>query len=221
MATVVERLKAQVALRIMLAVLGVVLVLTIGLAIWQYPEPYEFFGEHISNLGGIESDTNLNNYNSSLIMTIGFGVFAAISFSMSIIYFVSKRIKFNITKGVLTLAIAGGTAGVAVPLDHPTLDLWHYVGAALFILGFAAYNFVCQARRYYRKHTFFPEKKSFNFWIDFIFVWIVFAAFVMYMVVFLLIHFTSYNNMLSGPIAQKIVLIVDLIAVIIFDIRDM
>ncbi len=217
----VERLKVQIALRILLALLGVVLVLTIGLAIWQYPEPYEFFGEHISNLGGIQSETLLNNYYSSMIMIIGFGVLAGISFTMAIIYFASKRIKFNITKGVLALAIAGGTAGVAVPLDHPTLDQWHYVGAALFILGFAAYNFVCQARRYYKKHTLIPEKLGFNFWIDFIFVWIVLAAFVMYMVVFLLIHFTTYSNILSGPIAQKIVLIVDLIAVVIFDINDM
>jgi len=217
----VETLKVQKALRILLWGVGVVLVLTIGLAIWQYPEPYEFFGEHVSNLGGIQSETLLNNYNSSMIMIIGFGFFAAISFAMAIIYFVSKRIKFNITKGVLTLAIAGGAAGVAVPRDHSTLYQWHYVGAALFILGFAAYNFVCQARRYYRKHGFIPEKKNFNFWIDFIFVWIVLAAFVMYMVVFLLMHFTSYTNILSGPIAQKIVLIVDLIAVIIFDTNDM
>ena len=216
-----ERLKIQIALRVLLAVLGVVLVLTIGLAIWQYPVQYEFFGEHVSDLGRTQTITLQDNFNSSLIVIIGFSLFAAISFAMAIIYFASKNLKFNITKGVLTLAIAGGAAGVAVPVDHSTLSQWHYVGAALFILGFAAYNFVCQARRYYRKHGFIPEKKNFNFWIDFIFVWIVLAAFVMYMVVFLLIHFTTYTNMLSGPIAQKIVLIVDLIAVIIFDINDM
>ena len=222
MEKIVEKIKTQKILIILLSGIGIILIVTIGLAMWQYPETYELFNEHISNLGGIVSEEGHANFNSSLIMIIGFSICAAIALSMSIIYFLSKKLTYKIPKGVLALALSVGAAGIAVPLDHTTLRQFHYIGAALFILGFGTYNFVCQARRYFRKHgSWFKPKKKFSFWFDFVFSWIVLAAVVMYLVVFLLMHFTTYTNMLSGPLAQKIVLFVDLFAIIIFDRKDM
>ncbi len=213
-------LKIQIFLRVLLYILGVVLIVTIALAWWKYPETYEFFQENVSNLGGNLSNLGFDNSASSLIMIIGCSIIAAITFVISIIYFAYRRLRFNYAKAVLCLALAVGAAGLAVPLDHSTLNEFHYIGATLFLITFGAFNFVSQGLRYYRKHKFFPEKKSFDFWIDFIFIWIVCFAFIFYFVVFLLEHYAPIP-LIPAPPVQKAVLIVDLIAIALFNINDM
>jgi len=213
-------LKIQIFLRVLLYILGIIIIVTIALAWWKYPETYEFFQENVSNLGGNLSDQGYDNSTSSLIMMIGFSVIAAIIFAISIIYFVTRRLRFNYVKAILCLALAAGAAGIAVPLDHATLNEFHYIGAALFMIIFGAFNFVSQGLRYYRKHKFFPEKKNVDFWIDFVFIWIVFFAFVFYFVIFLLEYYTP-TPLIPSPPVQKAVLIVDLIAIALFNINDM
>lgn len=213
-------LKIQVFLRVLLYFLGVIIIITIALAWWKYPETYEFFQENVSNLGGNLSNLGYDNSTSSLIMMIGFGIIAAITFAISIIYVVSRRLRFNYIKAVLCLALAAGAAGLAVPWDHATLNMFHYIGAALFIITFGAFNFVSQGLRYYRKHKFIPERKNVDFWIDFVFIWIVLIAFVFYFVVFLLEHYVT-TPLIPAPPVQKAVLIVDLIAIALFNINDM
>ncbi|MHA1829089.1 MAG: hypothetical protein ACTSX6_10645 [Candidatus Heimdallarchaeaceae archaeon] len=216
-----EPLKIQKILRFLLYLFGAVIFFTIAAAWWRYPETYEFFKEAVSNLGGIQSETGFDNSISSLIMTIGFGIGGLVALAISIIYFVKKDLQFNIGKGILSLAIAAGAACVGMPLDHPQLHQVHYVGAAIFLLAFASFNFLSQLGRYYRKHGFFPEEKSFDFWLDFIIAWIALGAVVLFLIIFLLDHYLSTTLAISVPLAQKIVLIINFIAILIFNTNDM
>ena len=53
--------KIQTVLRLLVWSISIVLILTIGLAWWQYPEDYNFFQDTISTLGGTTSLSELDN----------------------------------------------------------------------------------------------------------------------------------------------------------------
>ena len=99
-----DRLKFQIILRILFWFMALVIILTIAIAWWQYPEPYEFLQETVSALGGELSDTGLANSTSSMIMMIGFGVGGVIALAISIIYFVKFRLRYNIIKAILNVS---------------------------------------------------------------------------------------------------------------------
>ncbi len=214
-------LKKQKFIRILILIIGIVLIVTIGLAIWQYPEPYEFFKEAVSNLGGSKSDTGLNNNQSLIIMVIGFWTIAALSFVIGITYLFGRKLKHNIGKALWTLTMAVGAAGVSIPYDlFPKI---HYLGASLFVFSFGIYNFNCQVLRYTRKHRPNPNRKSFQYWLDVSVAWLLLLTILFYFVLFIIIHILNITMPVSWlciPLAQKIVLIVALFAVFILDIED-
>ena len=212
--------KRQKFIRLVAVSIGVVLIVTIILAILAYPEPYEFFNEAVSNLGGTKSETGLDNSNSMLVMVIGFWIIASLSAIIAIIYFTSPRLKHNIGKGLWTLAMAVGAVGVSIPLD--LFAKIHYFGATLFIFSFGIYNFNCQFLRYTRKHRPDPNRKSFNYWLDVIVAWLLVLSILFYFAIFFLEHFgvTMPFSWLNTPLAQKIVLIIALFAILILDPED-
>lgn len=215
-----EVTKRQKFIRFLTAVIAVVLIVTITLAILAYPEPYEFFNEAVSNLGGTLSETGLDNSNSLLIMVIGFWVIASISFIIGLIYLTSPILKHNFVKAFWTLAMAVGAVGVSIPLDlFPKI---HYFGASVFIFSFGLYNFNCQVLRYTRKHRPDPNRRSFNYWLDVIVAWLLLLSIVAYFAIFALDHFgiTMPLSWITTALAQKIVLILAIFAVLILDVKD-
>jgi len=145
-------LRIQIIIKNILIIMAYTLILTLFLAIFWYPERYLAFQEHISNLGGIVSYTSsLPNTTSMYIMIVGFGICGALALSVSILYFTNKELRGRIPKGILTLILAFGAAGIAIPLDHP-LRILHLTGAACFIGGFATYNAYLQISSTIRKH---------------------------------------------------------------------
>ncbi len=146
-------LRIQITIKNIFIVMAYILILTLFLAIFWYPERYFAFQEHISNLGGMESFTSkLSNTTSMNIMIVGFGVCCLLALSVSILYFTNKQLRGRIPKGILTLILAFGAAGIAVPLDHP-LRILHLTGAACFIGGFASFNAYLQISSTIRKHV--------------------------------------------------------------------
>ena len=146
-------LRIQITIKNIFIVMAYILILTLFLAIFWYPERYFAFQEHISNLGGMESFTSkLSNTTSMYIMIVGFGVCCLLALSVSILYFTNKQLRGRIPKGILTLILAFGAAGIAVPLDHP-LRILHLTGAACFIGGFATFNAYLQISSTIRKHV--------------------------------------------------------------------
>lgn len=216
-----DRLKFQIILRILFWCMALVIILTIAIAWWQYPESYEFLQETVSALGGELSDTGLANNTSSMIMMIGFGVSGVIALTISIIYFVKFRLRYNIIKAILSLTIAVGVASIAIPRDHPQLRKFHYIGAAVFLLSFGILNFVCQALRYIRKHRPQPNRRKLDYWLDIVFVFLVFLSCILFLSIYLLEHFSIDTSFLTVALTQKITLIIYLIAISLLNINDM
>ncbi|MHA1401586.1 MAG: DUF998 domain-containing protein [Candidatus Heimdallarchaeaceae archaeon] len=215
-----EVTKKQKFIRLVMIFIGIVLLITIVLAILFYPETYEFFKEAISNLGATQSENGLDNHYSMIVMVIGFWIIAGCSFTVFLIYVFSRKIKKNIIKALLTLAITIGAIGVSIPLD--LFSNIHYFGASLFVFSFCIYNFNCQVLRYSRKHRPNPDRKTFNYWIDLIVAWLVLLSIIFYFVVFLLVHIgvSMPYDWLNVALTQKIVLIFALFAVLLLDPED-
>ena len=214
--------KSQRIVRLMIWTIIPITILTLALAWIFYAESYEFVYEFISNLGHITtSDENNVNTTSMIIMTTGFSLLALVSLIIAIFYFIRPVLQFNKIKGSLYVLIAVGAAGVGVPGDHPTLTIVHQIGAVMFIFGLAIVNFVHQMLRFTRKHDLKFEKKPFNFYFDMLFVVIVFTAMILLGITYILDKTGISSPAFGAPLWQKIVLLVDLIAVFVLDLDDM
>ncbi|MHA1767739.1 MAG: hypothetical protein ACTSW5_05620, partial [Promethearchaeota archaeon] len=216
--------KIQTILRILVWSISGVMIMTIALAWIFYPEPYHFFQDTISSLGGHLSLNGLDNQNSSLIFTIGITICSGIAFSIAIIYFIEKDLFFNIGKAIIALFIALGAAEIAIPRDHGNLILIHGIGAAIFIISFGLFNGVSQLLRY--SHKYHPkkpeEKKTLDFYLDLSMVYLCGLAIILYMVIFIL-HITLNLDILGHghALGQKIVLITAGLTVLFLDKDDM
>jgi len=213
-------MRIQRVLRFIIWSLGLLIVITVALAWSLYSEKYDFFSETISHLGGVESDTGFDNTKSSLVMMIGFILVSIFALVLSISYFILRKLRYNYVKGALLLTMMVGGIGISLPWDHPSFAIFHSIGAAIFLLSFAAFNFVCQILRYMRKHKPKLNRKSLDFWIDFIFVWLVFLAFAIHLLACLL-ETCQIFTIGFDIITQKVALMVNLTAIILLDKEDM
>ena len=214
-------LRTQKALLGMYWSIAPIMFLTIALAWWQYPEQFEFFYEFISQLGGLESETNLPNIVSSRIMTVGFGLIGLIFLVTAIIYMFKPKLEYNKAKSALNFVMVIGSAGIATPLDS-VLRLFHGVGAALFLVGFGFLNFVDQYLRFNRKHRKQESKKDRDYYRDYTMMIIVFVFLIIFVLSYVLR--ASVDHWLAqypARISQKLILIVDCIAIFFLDVNDM
>jgi len=123
-----------------------------------------------------------------------------------------------------------GAVGTAFPADHPdpTFRTYHVIGAALFVTGFGCFNFVAQLIRFIRKHTPIPKKgaKKWDFWVDLVFVILVFLAVIWYLLSGLFGWIPDLDLGFLEPvfnlfISQKTLLFVGCIAAFLLDVDDM
>lgn len=216
-------LRTQKALLGMYWCVAPIMFLTIGLAWWKYPEPFEFFYEFISQLGGLESEHDLPNLVSSRIMTVGFGVIGLIFLVTTIIYIFKPKLEYHKAKAGLNFVMIVGSAGIATPLDSIGRP-FHGIGAALFLVGFGFLNFVDQYLRFNRKHRKQESKKDRDYYRDYTMMIIVFVFLVLFLLTYILrassveeYWYTEY----PARISQKLILIVDCIAIFFLDVNDM
>jgi len=198
-------------------------VLTIALAWWQYPEPYNFFQETVSSLGGNLSIYGSPNATSSLIFTIGFFLCGIIAFVVALIYLINKQLFWHSGKAILALFIAVGALGTAIPRDHVSLSLLHGLGAAIFIGAFGFFNGVLQLLRYNQKyHPKQPEaKKTFDFYLDLTMVYVTLIISLLYLIILVLdASFDVELGWMTHELAQKIVLIISSLAIFLLDKDD-
>jgi len=222
------RNKQNPELRTQKALLGLywcvapIILLTIAFAWWQYPETFEFFYEFISQLGGLESEHDLPNLVSSRIMSIGFGLCALIFLVIAIIYLFKPQLEYNYWKSFLNFVMVIGSAGIGTPLDHPTLRLFHGVGAALFLVCFGFLNFVDQYLRFNRKHVKQTSEKNRDYYRDFTMMIIVFVFVTIFVLSYVLrASVEHYLAEYPARISQKLLLIVICIAIYFLDTNDM
>ncbi|MBN2154836.1 MAG: DUF998 domain-containing protein [Candidatus Lokiarchaeota archaeon] len=206
------------------------LLLTIGLCIAFYPEPYQFFKQTISSLGEITSwPSGLPNPISQWIFTIGFSLLGIGTLFMMIGYINVKGFYCPSLKVLFLFVFFFGTVGTAFPSDHPnpTFRMYHFIGAALFVTGFGLFNFIAQLLRFIRKHVPKPadKKLKIDYYIDLIFVILVFVAIVWYLLSGLfemLGIITPWVVLIFNLyVSQKILLIVGCIAAFLLDLDDM
>ena len=199
-------------------------ILTIGLAwvFYAYPfqEPYNFFKETISMLGGINSEQGFGNFPSYAIFTIGFLIVSVLSLVASILYLAnSEDFEYGILKGILILMIAIGTFGTAIM--HDLMQIIHGIGAFMFVSGFGITNFVWQLLRYARKLEQPPENRRWDFYLDAVFVWILLASILVYFVFTAIYYFLGYLTFTYVATSQKVLLICIIIATFLLDRDDM
>ncbi len=198
-----------------------VLIPTIGLAWFFYPEKYEFFQEAISSLGGLRSNKeNLPNFPSYVIFSAGFIIMGILTVSLSLIYLVNlKRFKYGILKGILLLIMGVGAIFTAIPWDFNFL---HGIGAFMYIAGLAIINFVFQLLRYVKRHVPKPTdaKRAWDYYWDLSFVILLFAAGAFYFVIQISSMIGYSLPFISPALAQKIVLFAGCIAIFLLDIDD-
>lgn len=214
-------LRLRKTIRVFFWLIVPILVLTLGLAFYFYPEEYRFVEHYISQLGGQFSyENNYDNLISSIIMSVGFGFCAFITIIISILYF-SSNFNFRNLKGSFCLIIAFGAILTAIPEDKGNLLILHTIGAVLFIIIFGVLNFTLQLLRFVRKRQEFSIKKSFDFYLDATVVIVVFLVIVILSIFFLVSEITgnSITRMLS-IIFQKLVLIVSCFAILLLDLDD-
>ncbi|MCE7740914.1 MAG: hypothetical protein GOP50_00520 [Candidatus Heimdallarchaeota archaeon] len=214
--------RTQIAIKNMFIIMAYTLTITLFLAINYYYKRYVFFAEHISNLGSMDTLNSPPNTFSMIIMIVGFGINSALMLSVAIIYFVKrKELKGAIVKGSLAIILAFGATGIAIPLDHPQLRILHLVGAACFIGGFAAFNAYLQITSSYRKivKKEADNSKADTIW-DITLSFIVIAVLVIYFVTFALDQLGIGTTWHLGPIFQKIVVFIEVLALYFIDNKD-
>jgi hypothetical protein len=201
----------------------IMLIVTIALAWWQYPEKYVFFMENISVLGGYYSESDIPNWTSLYIIVSGLGICGFLGIIISIIYFVRSDLDAHIVKGILYVVFAIGAAGLAVPRDQPGLWSLHALGALVFILAFSIFNFFAQVYRFIRKHRRVKQvKRNLDWYVDFILVWLVFLVIIFYVTVAILSTWADIIIQgIPNALAQKVVLITCCFASFFLDIDDL
>lgn len=214
--------RVQIAIKNMFIIMAYTLTVTLFLAINYYYKRYSFFSEHISNLGSMDPNNIPLNTRSMIIMIIGFGLNSALMLSVAIIYFVKrKQLKGAIVKGSLGIVLAFGAAGVAIPLDHPQLRILHIIGAACFIGGFAAFNAFLQITSSYRKivKKEVDARRADTIW-DITLSFIVIGVLILYFVTFALDQVGIGASWHLGPIFQKIIVFIEILALYFIDNKD-
>ncbi len=215
-------LKTQKLLHRLIISIAPILFFTIVFSWIFFPEKYFFFQEYVSQLGKYFSANYLSNLVSSIIFGIGFSICSTIFLVIAIIYFVKKELKHNVSKGIVCLIMAVGGALTAIPADHTTLRLLHGIGATLFIAGFGFLNFFLQMLRFTRKHRLKKPEKTPAFYWDLTMTIIVFFVASLFTFFYLLIIISSNDTLiLLAQISQKLILIVNCIAIFFIDIEDM
>ena len=198
---------------------------TLILAWALYPERYDWRYEYISDLGGLTSkNEGLNNIPASRVMSIGFGLIAAIALTIAIIYFVNKEaIKWRrIMLGIFNLIICIGAAGVGVPTKYPVIGRLHQIGAILFLFMFAITNMSLQGTRSRSKYQQRDDYRKTDFTIDITVAGFVIVAFLLLVVFYIVDEWQEVAALSSSAeVMQKVVLIVDCIAIYRLDVDDM
>ena len=212
----------QNSMRWMVFSVMLLVILTIGLAwvFYSLREPYEFFRETISMLGGIQTENGHNNFPSYAIFTVGFLLVSVLSLVTSIMYFAnSEDFEYAVLKGILLLVIAIGTFGTAIM--HDLMQIIHGIGAFLFVSGFGITNFVWQLMRYARKREQPPENRKWDFYLDAVFVWILLASILVYFSFTAIFYFLGHLTFTYVATSQKVLLICIVIATFLLDREDM
>ncbi|NPD88921.1 MAG: hypothetical protein HGN29_09350 [Asgard group archaeon] len=211
--------RVQIAIKNLFIIMAYFLIVTLFLAIAYYPEKYQFFDEHISNLGGFSSNLGAVNSNSMLIMMIGFGVCGLLVLVVGVLYFVNRDLHLWLPKGILSVALAIGAAGVAIPLDH-SLRILHLAGAGIFIGGFAAFNALLQISSLIKKRKDKADdvNKLDTIW-DIILSAIVIIILLGYFTVFAL-DWLGVGPLNLGPLFQKAVVFAEILALYFIDNQD-
>ena len=215
--------KTQVVINLLYLLIVPVMSVTILLAWWFYPEPYELSREYISALGAYFSEQGLPNTTSSMIMTIGINICGFITLIISMIYFYKTKLQYNNIKSFFNLILTLGALGVAIPQDHPLLRIYHGIGAAVFIIFFGVLNSVTQLLRFDRKHRK-PQSiaKQFDYFKDLTMVIIVLLTVVIFAGTYIASRFSSIEVFgIIARISQKVVLVVDCAAIFFLDVDDM
>ena len=163
-----------------------VLILTIGLCIAFYPEPYQFFKQTISSLGQVVTwPSGLDNTISRWIFTIGFGIIATGALFMMVAYTNVRGFYGAGWKVFMLFIFFFGAVGIAFPADSPnvTFKIYHVAGAALFVSGFGLFNFIAQLLRFIRKYVPKPSegRRKWDYYLDLVFVILVFIAVLWYL----------------------------------------
>ncbi|MBN1330877.1 MAG: hypothetical protein JXA54_15500 [Candidatus Heimdallarchaeota archaeon] len=214
--------KKQRAVRYLYWMIVPIIVLTISLAIFFYADSYRILQDYISELGAQYTYFNgYNNKTSSMIVSVGFGLCAAVSLMISIVYFTSD-FRYRILKGVLSLVNAFGASLIAIPQDKGNLLILHTIGAALFIGGFGVLNFTLQLLRFVKKRQEIPKEKKFDYYFDAVIVILVFIVIALLVIFFIPAEITKNPILLVLSVTfQKLVLIVDCLALVALDLDDM
>ena len=218
--------KISTTIRLLIWLMAGVIISTITLGWWQYSEPYDFFQDTISSLGGNLSKSGFANPTSALILTIGFSLCSVISLTISLLYFFNKQLFWHTGKAIIALFIVIGGIGIAIPRDHLQLSVYHGLGAMLFIAAFGFFNGVLQLLRYSHKHrsknpTNPAEKKTFDFYLDLSLVYLTLLSSLFYLVIHILAaSFHVEVQWMSTASAQKIVVIIACVAVFLLDLDD-
>jgi len=214
----------QNSMRWMIYVVVSLLIITIGLSwgLYSTREPYRFFQETISMLGGLKTANGFGNFPAYAVFTIGFLLVSVLCLVTSIIYMANlEDFEYGILKSILLFIIAIGTFGTGIMYD--LLTIVHGIGAFLFVTGFGVYNFVAQLLRYARKKEEPPTSRKWDFYLDAVMVWVLFAITLAYFVLTGLHYFFPVLGVSHEWVAlsQKILLFVIIIDVFLLDREDM
>jgi hypothetical protein len=204
----------------MIWVIAILIILIIGLAWGFYAEPYEFFNETISMLGGFNTEHGINNFPSFMIFSVGFLLISVLCLITGIIYLVhNEDFDYAILKGILMVIIAIGTFGTAIM--HDLLKIVHGIGAFMFVTGFGIINFVWQLMRFARKKALPPETRKWDYYLDLVMVFILFLSILVYFAFTGVYYFVGYITFTYVATSQKVLLIAILIAIVLLDRDDM
>jgi hypothetical protein len=208
------------------------LIFTVLALAWAfYPESYELNTEFISDLGRIFSrDEGIRNLKSQITMSIGFGVISLFALTITSLYFfrffLLQKEKRNGTliffKGFFNFLLAFGAFGIAFPTDSQIFSLLHGIGAGIFLFSFAVLNLLMQAVHSYSKWQIRKEEDVSDFTIDIVIAAIVLLALLLLIIFYIWNYLTADTLIESTAIKmQKIVLVVDSVAIWRLDIDDM
>ncbi|MCG3222018.1 MAG: hypothetical protein H7641_11630 [Candidatus Heimdallarchaeota archaeon] len=211
--------RVQIAIKNLFIIMAYFMIVTFFLAIAYYPQKYIFFAEHISNLGGIQSSLGYVNTTSMIIMMIGFGLCGSFALIVGILYFVNRDLHLWLPKGLLSVALAIGAAGIAIPLDH-SLRILHLAGAGIFIGGFAAINALLQISSFLKKRKDkIVDTSTWDTIWDIILSSIVLIILLGYFTIFAL-DWLGVGPHYLGPMFQKAVVFAEILALYFIDNKD-
>jgi hypothetical protein len=120
------------------------------------PEPYAFFSDYISYLGGLKSKHDqLPNLVSQISFAVGLGLCACLLGMMSYQYLKLKsKKKKDISKAVFLIIAAIGAMMTIVPHDIESYSAIHFLGAFGFVVSLDIFLLECY---------FFAKKKDRSF----------------------------------------------------------